>query len=108
MGLLAKLIKAFGCSLGDVVNVLRLPPGPQRIRAWKPVWGIESPCGIFLLFPGDLASLTVAAVRVGGGEADDGDADADADADAEAEAEMEGEGEMADNTNGRLDNRDRS
>lgn len=87
--------------MGDVVKVLRLPPGPQRMRAWKPVWGMESPWGIFFC-RSELTRLSgeAAVVRAGDGEvADDDDDDDDAEVDAEVE--------VADN-NGRLDSRDRS
>lgn len=37
---------AFGISFGVEVNVLKEPPGPQRITAWKPATGSDVACGI--------------------------------------------------------------
>jgi hypothetical protein len=45
MGLFAMGTRAFGNSFGFDVNVFSDTPGPQRMRAWKPVEG-KVACGM--------------------------------------------------------------
>jgi hypothetical protein len=49
MGLLAMGRSAFGFSSGLAVNVGKLEPGPQRMRACSPGDAIETAWGIFAI-----------------------------------------------------------